>query len=107
MRPVREGPNTVRETTMVARKTDDYTNNNDARIFDPALRRHAPAAARYLFEQAESDKSYGSTFTNVEFGTECSHRGLSHGRECQIGLVTIPRRSDGSICDHVVSASSE
>ena len=90
---------------MVARIAKGYT-NDDARVFDPALRRYAPAIAQYLFEQAQPNLSANSTLANVEFNTECRQTG-SHGSACRICLVTVRRCSDGPNGDDVVSAYPE
>jgi hypothetical protein len=91
---------------MVTRITDDYT-NCDARTFDPALRQHAPATAQFLFDNTKDDLAPGATFENVEFDTECKQRGNPHGPDCEIGYVTVRRRSDGPNGNDVVAGIPE
>ena len=80
---------------MTVRISNDFMNAG-ARTFDRVLRRHAPAAAQYLFDRARPNLSPGATLENVEFDTECNRPGGSHGRACRIKYVIIRRRGGAS-----------
>lgn len=79
----------------------DFTNDS-VRTFDPVLRRVAPEAAHFLFEQSKPSLSPGSTYENVEFDTECTRGGRAHGPACRIAYVTVRRRSGGMMSNDIV-----
>ena len=85
---------------------DKYT-CDDARVFDPVLRRAARPTAWLLFEGAKPHLSRGATFDNVEFSTECAQAGRLHGPQCRIRLVSVRRRSEGPNNDDMMAVPPE